>query len=267
MIVDARRYGPWALILGGSEGIGVSIARQLAAVGIHVILVARQAALLEAVAGAIRAEFATEVRTLALDLTRPDMLDRIREVTDTLEIGLIVYNAAAIPAGGGPFLDRPLGHALHTIALIPVGEVLISHHFGGRMAARGQGGILLIGSLAGNAGGAHVVTYSAAKAFTQVFAEGLWAELRPAGVDVLCYVVGATDTPSRARLHLTDQPGDYVANPEDIARWALESIADGPVQTPGPLKAKFRALSAMPRREAAQAMSTQMLDLSVGQIS
>ena len=262
--MNPKRYGPWALILGASEGVGVSFARQLAQSGINCVLVARQAPLLKQVADQVAAEFGVQTRALPLDLTRPDMLDRIREVTDDLEVGLVVYNAAAVPGGGGRFLECPLDVAMHVVRLIPIGEVCVSHHFGAKMAERRRGGIILVGSLAGNAGGIALVSYSAAKAFTQVFAEGLWAELKPLGVEVLCYVVGATNTPSRARLNLTDQPGDIVADPDDIARWALADIGNGPVQVPEYLRESFRRFSSMPRREAVEAMNAQLLRMSVG---
>lgn len=264
-MLDATRYGPWALILGGSEGIGVSFANELGAAGINTILVARNGPLLEAMAGELRARHGVEVRTLALDLTAPDMIDRIGAVTDDIDIGFLVYNAAAVRGGGGRFLERPVEDAIHTLDLIARGAILVSHHFGARMAARGRGGIVLMGSLAGNAGGVNLAAYSGTKAFTQMFAESLWVELKPAGVDVLCYVVGATDTPSRARLNLTDQPGDIISDPDDVAREAIALIADGPVHTPAHLAESFRSLSAMGRREAVETMSGQLTTLSVGQ--
>jgi short-subunit dehydrogenase len=261
---DAGKYGPWAVILGGSEGVGVSFARQLAKAGINSVLVARQAVLLNQVASQVADEFGTQTRALALDLTRPDMLERIREVTDDLDVGLVVYNAAAIPGGGGRFLDSPLDVALHVIRLISIGEVNVCHHFGKRMVQRGRGGIILMGSLSGNAGGINLVTYAGCKAFTQMFAEGLWAELRPLGVDVLCYPIGATNTPSRARLNLTDKPDDVVSDPDDVARAALQNIANGPVQVPHHLEEGFRYFSSMPRKAAVEAMNAQLMELNVG---
>ena len=64
------------------------------------------------------------------------------------------------------------------------------------MAARGRGGILLMSSLAGGQGTPIVAAYAASKAFEIVLAEGLWDELRPAGVDVLACRAGPTRTPS-----------------------------------------------------------------------
>lgn len=186
------------------------------------------------------------------------MLERVREVTDDVEVGLVVYNAGAAH-GGGPFLQASSEVALNLIRLNPVRQVLLSHHFGNKMAARGHGGIILMGSLAGNAGGASVVAYSAAKAFTQIFAEGLWSEIKPLGVDVLCVVLGATDTPARARLGLMDSPGQIVADPADVAQSSLDNIANGPVLVPEHMAGAFRQFCSLPRKEAAEAMRDLLL--------
>jgi short-subunit dehydrogenase len=158
-MVDARKYGPWAVIAGGSEGIGACIAHDLAASGINVVLVARKPEPLEEVAASVRRQGDVEVRTLSLDLTDPAMLDRVREVTDDLEVGLLVYNAGASHRTG-PYLDWPLADVLKVIRLNVEGQAILSHHFGRKMAARGHGGIVLMGSLAGNAGIKSVVAYA-----------------------------------------------------------------------------------------------------------
>jgi uncharacterized protein len=250
---SSKKYGPWAVILGASEGVGVSFARKLAKVGINVVLIARNEDLLDKVASQVRAESSVQTRTLGLDLTAPNMLAKIREVTDDIEVGLVVYNAGA-SHNMQPFLSAPLEFSLKLISLNPVGQVSVSHHFGTKMVARGRGGIILIGSLAGNAGSPSVIAYGGAKAFTQIFAEGLWYELRPQGVDVLCVVLGATDTPARTRLNLTDQPGSIVSNPDDVAQESLDALADGPVYVAKHLAEGFRQLCSLPRREAVEAM-------------
>ena len=76
--------------------------------------------------------------------------------------------------------------------------LLASHHYGLAMVERQRGGILLVTSGAAWAGGGRLTTYGGTKAFDLVFGEGLWAELRRDGVDVLSLVVGATDTPALA---------------------------------------------------------------------
>lgn len=248
-----RQYGPWALITGGSEGVGAAFAHQLAAAGINLILVARNQALLHELARSITAESGVDVRTLALDLSEPDAIDRIRAAAAGVEVGLLVCNVGK-QYGSGGFLEGTADDIARTFRVNSMSHALLSHHFGQGMVARGRGGIILIGSLACAAGGATMVMYSAGKAFAQNFAEGLWAELQPKGVDVLYVVLGATDTPVRARLGLTDPPGLYLAPPEEVAREALASLPNGPVLVPAHLAEGFAFFSSAPRREAAEAM-------------
>ncbi len=262
-MIERQKYGPWALILGASEGVGVAFARQFGQAGINTVLVARQTALLESLARHVREETGTKTRIISLDLTRSDMLDQLRAVTDDLDIGLVVYNAGAIHGSGGPFLDAPLDSALKVVQLNPIGQTTVAHHFGRKMVERGRGGLIFMGSLAGNAGGMYVVGYSASKAFTQVLAEGLWIELKPKGVDVLCHVIGATDTPSRTRLDTVDKPGEIISNPEDIARQALDNIANGPVIVPPHMEDVFHTISSLPRRQATEAMRDIMLGATI----
>ncbi|MDE8652978.1 SDR family NAD(P)-dependent oxidoreductase [Novosphingobium sp. H3SJ31-1] len=223
-----QRYGPWALLVGGSEGVGEHLARQLGAAGINVILVARKPEPLAETARKVRAESGVEVRTLQLDLMRPDILERLREVTEDVEIGLLVHNVAGNQAYG-PFVDTTLEAALSAVLTSPVALTKLAHHYAIPMARRGRGGVLFTGSLAGNAGSYSLTTYAAAKAFTQIFGEGLWAELQPRGVDVLVFPLGATDTPSRARYGTGDSDEMPVASSEEVARQALAQLPNGPV--------------------------------------
>lgn len=257
-MVSAQQYGPWAVVTGGGEGTGASFARELGRAGINLVLVARREGPLHEVAERIRAESGVEVRTLPLDLSRPDMLDRIREVTDPLQVGTIVSNVGHT-YGSGPFVDWDQEDVLRTIRLGPICHAVLSQHFGHKMAQRGRGGIVLVGSLAGNAGGATIVLYSAGKAFAQNLAEGLWAELKPRGVDVAYVVLGATDTPVRARHGIVDSPDVFIDDPDDVARDTLANIAEGPVLVRPHLEEAARMFSALPRRQAAEAMRDMMM--------
>jgi short-subunit dehydrogenase len=104
------------------------------------------------------------------------------------------------------------------------------HHYGQAMRSRRRGGIVLLGSLAGYLGSVRQTVYGGVKAFTRVFAEGLWLELRDHGVDVLELVLGVTRTPAMERVGLNfDAPGIVVAEPADVAREGLEWLGRGPV--------------------------------------
>ena len=111
----AARYGPWALIAGGSEGIGAAFARALAARGLGLVLVARRAEPLAALSGELAARHAVAVRTHAVDLAAPDAAERLDAACAGLEIGLVVLSAAE--ARVAPFFALPLGWHLRAIDL------------------------------------------------------------------------------------------------------------------------------------------------------
>jgi short-subunit dehydrogenase len=248
--LSAEKYGPWAVIAGGSEGIGACIAQQLAQSGINLVLVARKVAPLATLAASIRAQSGAQVREVALDLTDPAMLDRIREATDDIEVGLLVYNAGASHRTG-PFVDWPLEDVLKVMRLNTEGQAVLSQHFGRKMAERGKGGIVLMGSLAGNAGSPSVIPYAGAKAFSQIFAEGLWWEMKQRGVDVLHVVVGSTRTPAMQRLGIVYRKNQADA-PEEVAHFALENLANGPVAVVPSMSERFQQLATTDRRGATE---------------
>lgn len=249
-MIDPQRYGPWALIVGGSEGIGEALARRIGGVGINLLLVARKPEALEQTAARVRADSGVEVRTVSVDIAAPDGFARIEHAAEGLEIGLLVHNVGG-GGGRGPFLERPVEDALASIRSNPEMQVRLARRFAPAMAERGAGGILFVGSMAGNAGGAGFAVYSAAKAFTQIFAEALWAELEPQGVDVLALLVGSADTPARRRSMMRDSADVSVASSDEVAEQCLAQLRDGPVQPLARNAGFFRTLATPDRREAA----------------
>ena len=231
-MTDLDRYGPWAVILGGSEGVGASFAHQLAEAGFNLVLVARKPDALEATAESVRAT-GVDVRTLSLDLTDARSVPALVDATADLEVGLLICNAGA-NSYGHRFLDGELEGFQGVIDLNITTPLALAHHYGRLMRDRGRGGIVFVGSLAGYVGAARESIYGAAKAFGRIFAESLWLELRDHGVDVLELVLGVTRTPAMERAGLNfDLPGLNVGEPDDIAREGLAHLADGPVWIAG----------------------------------
>jgi len=164
-------YGPWALVAGASAGVGAAFAEALAQRGLDLVLVARRMPELRALAERLSASYGVAVRPMGLDLAEPETASRLAAECASLDIGLLVYNAALSLIG--PFLDQPLDRHLReldTNCRAPLGLV---YAFGQRMQARGHGGIVLMSSLAGGQGGPFIANYAATKAFTTVLAEGL----------------------------------------------------------------------------------------------
>src|SRR5436309_15948917 len=89
-----RPQGPWAVVAGGSEGLGAAWVEALARRGRHVLAVGRRPEPLEQMAQRLAAKYEIEVRTLAADLAEPDFTDRLAAAASGLEIGTAVYNAA-----------------------------------------------------------------------------------------------------------------------------------------------------------------------------
>lgn len=231
-MIDHAQYGPWAVIAGGSEGVGSAFAFQLADAGLNLVLIARKPGPLAETAAAVRAK-GVEVRTLELDLLDPGALKTIRGITDDVEVGLLVFNAGA-NSYGHEFVTGELDRVQGVIDLNITAQLALTHHFGAFMRERGRGGIVLVGSLAGYLGTADMSIYSAVKAFSRVFAEGLWLELREHGVHVLELVLGVTRTPAMERAGLDFSiPGLTVSEPDDVAREGLAHLADGPVRVIG----------------------------------
>ena len=189
--LDAKaRYGGWALVAGASAGLGAAFARESARLGFDVVLLARRADVLAETAAAIRAEFGVATRCLALDLARPDIVEEVAAQTADLDVGVVIYNAAAELYG--PFLS--LDHNSHrtNIAVNCFTPTVLAEHFGARMRDRGRGAIALVSSLAALQGSRYLSTYAASKAYELILGESLWEEFRDFGVDALAYVVGAT---------------------------------------------------------------------------
>ncbi|MEO9140000.1 MAG: SDR family NAD(P)-dependent oxidoreductase [Jatrophihabitans sp.] len=244
--IDPAIYGPWAVIAGGSEGVGASFARLLASAGINLVLIARRPGPLAQIAEEVRA-CGAQVKTVAADLTDPKSLDAIRAVTDDLDVGLLIVNAGA-NTYGAEFVEGELEGFQSVIDLGITAQLRVAHHFGGRLKRRGHGGILLVGSMAGYLGQPGISVYSAIKAFDRIFAEGLWAELKPHGIDVLELVLGVTRTPAMEKAGLRlDLPGLNVAEPDDVAAEGLARLADGPVWIAGGNFDMVRARNGFPR--------------------
>lgn len=225
---DVAKYGPWAVIAGGSEGVGAEFAKQLAGHGLNLMLIARRPGPLADTADSCR-QLGVQVHTIAVDLLDPESVWRISAEAADLEVGLLIYNAGANTCRQ-KFLDADLTDVGRVIDLNVTRMLELVHHFGRSMRARRRGGILLVGSTAATYGSMRQAVYTGSKAFSRLFAESLWLELRDHGVDVLELVLGVTRTPAMERAGLNfDVPGIPVTEPAYVARAGLENLANGPV--------------------------------------
>jgi uncharacterized protein len=157
-----QRCGPWAVITGASEGIGRAFAVEAAAAGLNLMLVARRAAPLNALAAELQRRHGIACQIVVEDLGHPDAMQRLAAATGELEVGLLV--AAAGFGSAGPLLDQsPAGEA-DMVAVNCTAVLAQCMHYGARMVQRRRGGVVLFSSVVAFHGTPWSANYAATKA-------------------------------------------------------------------------------------------------------
>jgi short-subunit dehydrogenase len=183
-----RRMAETALVTGASSGIGEQFARQLAARGQELILVARRVERLEQLA----AELPTETRVIGCDLATEaaELPPRVEALG--VEVDLLVNNAGF--GLRGAFLDSDPGRDAEMVRLNCGAVVVLTRAFLPAMVSRRRGGVITVASTAGMQPLPYEGVYGATKAFALNFSDALHAELRGSGVRVLAVNPGPVPT-------------------------------------------------------------------------
>jgi len=221
----ADRYGPWAVVLGASEGIGRAWALALAERKLSIVLVARRPEPLAATADEVRA-LGVQAEVVSLDLASPSATAELARALGAREVGFVVYNACYSKIG--PYLDMTGAERETTVMVNVQAPMDVADHFGRQMQERGRGALVFMSSMSGFQGTELIGAYAASKAFMTTLAESLWAELEPTGVQVLACVAGATRTPNFERATPADkQDGTFPQLPEEVVADGLRALARG----------------------------------------
>jgi uncharacterized protein len=223
-----------ALVTGASAGIGLAMTRQLLAEGTGVVMVARDAERLRAVADQLGAEAGVgsgdaRVEVLPADLADPDALGTVeaRVADRSRPIDLLVNNAGF--GTYGRFHALPLDEEEREIRVNVVAVVRLSHAALGPMRERGRGAIMNVSSVAGIQATADNATYAASKAFVTSFSESLYQENKGSGVTVTAVLPGFTRTEFQKRAGIEDRriPGFAWQSAEECAAQALAATKAG----------------------------------------
>jgi short-subunit dehydrogenase len=197
---DATPTGrrPVALVTGASSGIGAALAEVIAADGYDLVLVARRAEALAALA----ARLPTRAETVTLDLGEPDAGERLEAAMASrgIEIDVLVNNAGYGQVGAFASLDRR--DQLGIIDLNVRALTDLTHRFVGPMRARGSGGVINVSSTAAFQPGPLMAVYYASKAYVLSFSEAITEELRKDGVRVTALCPGPTKSEFQARADM-----------------------------------------------------------------
>jgi hypothetical protein len=212
-----ERYGAWAVVTGASSGIGAEFARQLAAEGMNLFLVARREDRLAALAEELERDHGIETGYVRLDVTAPDAAEALAVATAGLDVGLVVNNSG----GGRPgtFVRSTSADQLDITDLNFRAPTAITHAFLDRLRSREHSGIVFVSSIIGYGSAPYIGIYGASKAAIRQFGYALGRELEGDGVDVLVLSPG----PTRTELAdgLMGDKSDRAMDPARVIREAL----------------------------------------------
>nr|BFF20342.1 hypothetical protein GCM10025730_38630 [Promicromonospora thailandica] len=182
------------LLTGASSGIGRALATELAARGADLVLVARRADRLEALAAELRTRHRTAVTVVPFDLSGARVGADLKAAVDGH--GVVVTSLVNNAGFGtwGRFRDEDPERLAREIAVDVSAPVQIAHAFLPDLLAAGNGFLINVASMAAYAPSPRMAVYSATKAFVLHFTEALWAELRHTGLTVFALSPGATST-------------------------------------------------------------------------
>ena len=219
-----------ALITGGSSGMGLEYARQLAARGYSPVLVSNRADDLEAAKASLEAETGIPVQTLFCDLAEHGAAERIAAWCDAedIEPKILVNNAGMFFMHYLSPDDLPKVHAMMALHMETVTDLCIL--FGDRMKAAGGGRILNVSSMTARIPAPGIAIYSATKAYLKSFGKSISYELRLAGVTVTTVCPAAVDTglyPLGPGLRKWGRRLGLIQTPEQLVRRALRALFRG----------------------------------------
>ena len=221
--------GRWALVTGASAGIGVALARELAAGGTNLVLTARRKERLEKLAQELSSAHKICVEVFAADLTRTEAPQQVFDHTQAknITIELLINNAGF--GAYGAFATVETQRLLDMVQVNCGAVVHLTRLYLPQMLKQGRGDVLIVASTASFQAVPFISTYAATKAFDLLFAEGLAEEVRAQGVRVCALCPGSTESEFN---EVAGQSGVAASRKnretaEKVARVGLRALAAG----------------------------------------
>ncbi|KQB84970.1 mycolate reductase [Corynebacterium oculi] len=248
MALPSPAPSSYALITGASQGIGEALARELAARGHNLLLVARRESVLSDLAEELGAQHHITAEVFACDLSKDDEVTHLIEHISTRNIHIAV-NSAGI-ASFGPFMRQDWDYETNQFQLNATAVFRLSRAVLGPMIERGEGALCNVGSAAGNIPIPNNATYVFTKAGVNAFTEALHYELKGTGVHCTLLAPGpvreAHIDPSEASIVDKMVPDFLWTTYESCTRETLEAMANNKRRVvPGPLSKAMNTLSAV----------------------
>jgi len=221
----ATNTRPLAIVTGASAGIGYELAKYCAGNGFDLLIAADQSKIKQA-AQEFQALGAT-VESVEADLATVEGVDKLYAAAKGRPVEALLANAGH--GLGHAFLDQNFAEARHVIDTNITGTIYLIHKVGRDMRSRGQGRILIVGSIAGFTPGSFQAVYNGTKAFINSFSFAIRNELKDTGVTVTCLMPGATETEffERADMMDTKVGQQKKDDPADVAKTGFDAMMRG----------------------------------------
>jgi short-subunit dehydrogenase len=239
-----------AIVTGASSGIGLEIAK-LAAQDGYDLIVAADTPFVEA--GPALKDFGVDVQEIEADLATQQGLDQLLGAVGGREVDVLVANAGH--GLGHGFLDQSPSEWQHIINTNITGTLLLIQPIVKRMVERGQGRVLITGSIAGHMAGTFQAVYNGSKAFIDSFSAALNEEIKDSGVTVTCLKPGATETEFFHRAEMEDTKVGQAKkdDPADVAKAGWDAMNKGEASVIYGLKNKMQVAGAAMMTDATTA--------------
>jgi short-subunit dehydrogenase len=222
-----------AVVTGASTGIGLELARAAAEDGCDLVICANEPEI-ETAAETLRG-LGVSVRAVRADLSTEEGVLQLWDAVGAREVDYLMANAGLTL--GHAFVDEDWPRIREMVGLNVVGTTLLLHRALPRMQSRGEGRVLVTGSIAGFIPGSYQAVYNATKAYLDSLSFALGDEMRERGVTVTCLMPGPVDTPIFARGDMEDTPIGETRlkdDPAHTARAGYEAMKAGKAgMTPG----------------------------------
>ncbi len=232
----------YALITGGTVGIGYELAKLFAQDKYNLILVARDQTELDTCAGEFRQNYGVDVVTLAKDLFQRqapfEVYDEVK--ARGLQVDALVNNAGQ--GQYGEFIETDINRELDIVQLNIGAYLVLTKSFLKEMVARNEGKILMVSSIGGELPGPLQSVYHATKAFITSFTEAIQNEVKETNVTITKLLPGPTATDFFHKADMEEarmiKEGD-LADPAKVAKDGYEALMKGELEIISGLKNKI----------------------------
>ncbi|XP_063400766.1 inactive hydroxysteroid dehydrogenase-like protein 1 isoform X1 [Mytilus trossulus] len=220
-----KRFGPWAVVTGSSEGIGLAYAKELANRGLNIVMISRGENKLYRAAKDIEEQYKVETCTIAVDFAHgKEIYEKIWNLIKDKEIGILVNNVGVMYEFPQLFLDVPVERLWSLVNVNVAAATMMTHLIMPQMVQRGKGAVVMLASGSSSQITPQMTVYAATKYFLDYFARGLQYEYRNSGVIVQSLMPFYVATRMTRYSQTLSKPGLFIPSADTYAKSAIATL-------------------------------------------